>query len=291
MLLSGVHMKIQRNDACPCGSGKKYKKCCLPIESVPSFKRSNKALRNIDFSFEVNPILDDICDDALDKIEMGDIEQVREVIQALFADYPDYYMLHFVMGVCSMKEDNFTESIVHFEKTVAVCPVLPEAYYNLAASYLKAARVASAADAFRKVIELDNKREGLGKSAQEELDQLESLTRETSGCSLDEYIQGEILFDQAFECMILGRYQSAIMLFERVLKINKKHVQSYGNIGMAYLKLSNKAKSIEYLDKALAIDPHYEPAWHNKMAALSLDDDEIRAVPMTKIEYYKDGIV
>jgi hypothetical protein len=23
-------MKPQRNDPCPCGSGKKYKKCCLP---------------------------------------------------------------------------------------------------------------------------------------------------------------------------------------------------------------------------------------------------------------------
>jgi uncharacterized protein YecA (UPF0149 family) len=23
------HRKIGRNDPCPCGSGKKYKKCCL----------------------------------------------------------------------------------------------------------------------------------------------------------------------------------------------------------------------------------------------------------------------
>lgn len=28
-------MKIGRNDACPCGSGKKYKKCCLLVESNP----------------------------------------------------------------------------------------------------------------------------------------------------------------------------------------------------------------------------------------------------------------
>ena len=25
-------MKLKRNDLCPCGSGKKYKKCCLPKE-------------------------------------------------------------------------------------------------------------------------------------------------------------------------------------------------------------------------------------------------------------------
>jgi len=27
--ISYPHMKIGRNDPCPCGSGKKYKKCCL----------------------------------------------------------------------------------------------------------------------------------------------------------------------------------------------------------------------------------------------------------------------
>lgn len=27
----GARMKIGRNDPCPCGSGKKYKNCCLKI--------------------------------------------------------------------------------------------------------------------------------------------------------------------------------------------------------------------------------------------------------------------
>jgi hypothetical protein len=27
-------MKVKRNDPCPCGSGKKYKQCCLPIEQA-----------------------------------------------------------------------------------------------------------------------------------------------------------------------------------------------------------------------------------------------------------------
>lgn len=29
--IAGIYKaKTQRNDKCPCGSGKKYKKCCLP---------------------------------------------------------------------------------------------------------------------------------------------------------------------------------------------------------------------------------------------------------------------
>ena len=30
-------MKIGRNDPCPCGSGKKYKKCCLGKEDNPEY--------------------------------------------------------------------------------------------------------------------------------------------------------------------------------------------------------------------------------------------------------------
>jgi len=29
-------MKTKRNDPCPCGSGKKYKKCCLLADSISS---------------------------------------------------------------------------------------------------------------------------------------------------------------------------------------------------------------------------------------------------------------
>jgi len=35
--------KIGRNDPCPCGSGKKYKKCCLDSKSVPINKTISKS--------------------------------------------------------------------------------------------------------------------------------------------------------------------------------------------------------------------------------------------------------
>jgi hypothetical protein len=37
-------MKIGRNEPCPCGSGKKYKKCCLD-------KQSNKMDKDISLQF------------------------------------------------------------------------------------------------------------------------------------------------------------------------------------------------------------------------------------------------
>ena len=31
--------KPRRNDPCPCGSGKKYKNCCLHVDGLPSMSR------------------------------------------------------------------------------------------------------------------------------------------------------------------------------------------------------------------------------------------------------------
>src|ERR1700722_3359966 len=44
--MSASQSKIGRNDSCPCGSQKKYKKCCLPIEDINSteLQKSEKRL-------------------------------------------------------------------------------------------------------------------------------------------------------------------------------------------------------------------------------------------------------
>ena len=45
--------KINRNDPCPCGSGKKFKKCCGAEKS----SASNEFTPDIPMSKEVNPRL------------------------------------------------------------------------------------------------------------------------------------------------------------------------------------------------------------------------------------------
>lgn len=40
----GENMKIGRNDPCPCGSGKKYKKCCLGKDDDAHYNGISKSL-------------------------------------------------------------------------------------------------------------------------------------------------------------------------------------------------------------------------------------------------------
>lgn len=64
-------MEVGRNDYCPCGSGKKYKKCCLKnnvvsLEQVRDEELSNLQVELLDFALdEYEDILEDVIDNFL----------------------------------------------------------------------------------------------------------------------------------------------------------------------------------------------------------------------------------
>ena len=52
--MESVDMKIGRNDKCPCGSGKKYKNCCLKVNTEVEKELNN--MGDIVFSFDEEKI-------------------------------------------------------------------------------------------------------------------------------------------------------------------------------------------------------------------------------------------
>ena len=73
--------KIGRNAPCPCGSGKKYKKCCLKKEQAVTMPQPN-------FESYVDE-LDDLSNSVLDLIQDGKLDEAENVCQKLLRQYPD----------------------------------------------------------------------------------------------------------------------------------------------------------------------------------------------------------
>jgi tetratricopeptide (TPR) repeat protein len=71
-------MKIGRNDPCPCGSGKKYKKCCLSIKSL--------AKNNSRFFYSD---LDNLSNQVPALIRQKKYGEAEEVCQRLLKEYPE----------------------------------------------------------------------------------------------------------------------------------------------------------------------------------------------------------
>jgi len=76
--------KIGRNTPCPCGSGKKYKKCCLLLQggATQSKPQPTKFI-------PVYTELDQLSNSVMDLIKQNKLDEAEAVSRQLLNEYPD----------------------------------------------------------------------------------------------------------------------------------------------------------------------------------------------------------
>ena len=77
--------KIGRNAPCPCGSGKKYKKCCLLQQDGAKRRRAKEKIRFIPVYTEI----DQLSNSVNDLIRENKLDEAEAVSRRLLAEYPD----------------------------------------------------------------------------------------------------------------------------------------------------------------------------------------------------------
>lgn len=87
--------KISRNSPCPCGSGKKYKKCCLNLDRVSSINKeeSDSQLRYTfeeieEFGSDIDALVD-LSNSVVDLVNEGELDKAESVCHELMNSYPD----------------------------------------------------------------------------------------------------------------------------------------------------------------------------------------------------------
>ena len=101
--------KPGRNDPCPCGSGNKYKKCCLPKDEAAEHAQreaqgaeQHRRARELEEDVaawlkraEEEDRLDDELEDAsnavVDLVKAGKLDEAETAARALLARYPDVH--------------------------------------------------------------------------------------------------------------------------------------------------------------------------------------------------------
>jgi tetratricopeptide (TPR) repeat protein len=89
--------KIGRNDPCPCGSGKKYKRCCLPRHDAAAAERA--AATTLAAARREPPRLAGEDDDGLDEasnrvvdlVHDGQLDAAEQTARDLLLRYPDVH--------------------------------------------------------------------------------------------------------------------------------------------------------------------------------------------------------
>lgn len=87
-------VKLNRNAPCPCGSGKKYKRCCLPRDQEAAAQRRVEAAPEKPPSLPPMVAFDDdnfdqLSNSVVDLIKEGRLDDAEEACRQLKREFPD----------------------------------------------------------------------------------------------------------------------------------------------------------------------------------------------------------
>jgi tetratricopeptide (TPR) repeat protein len=264
---------------------------CIPCTYYEQSKKYNTEKQQKSetkkFIAEINPEIDEEVDDALQMLKNGNIEACEKMLRPIYEKNPDLHSVQYAMGTLYAFKNNYTESIKFFDNAIKIFPYYIDAWFNKAISHQRMLQSGEYVQALRKVVEYGATDDIYVIQANEMLEGLDKALE--PGVSMDNYLKGMELFENAFVYMENKKWEKAIDAFKRVLNINPKHPQSYGNMGLCYAFLGEKQKALSALDKALELDPDYKPAIINQLKISTLREGEkLQDVMVKEVRFYKD---
>lgn len=93
----------------------------------------------------------------------------------------------------------------------------------------------------------------------------------------------EVWFEQANSAYNMGNYDSAKIIYEKILATDVESVPLYFNMGNTYYKMREYPMAIYYYEKALKIDPSNEEVQSNLAIANRAIVDKIEPMPQSFI--------
>lgn len=239
----------------------------------------------------IDPAVDAAVDHALALVESGQLQAGEAILAQLLKNHPDIHTVQYAMGtVCALRGE-YDESLVYYAHALAIFPLFVEAWFNKALSHQKKLEIGEMIRAYQKVLELGDPAEEFVRSARVTLTNLEQQIQADTGLGVEAYLRSMETFQAAFAAMENRQWATALTGLQKVVAMNPNSPQSYGNMGICYGFLGRKQDALAAFDKALELDPHYEPARANRELMVALQEGEPLDYEFRSVEYYKDQTV
>jgi len=232
-------MKINRNAHCPCGSGKKFKRCCgsngdaSMASSAPG--QSQAAWQQLEMNLRLG----------VGYYQAGNLAQAEAICLRILRQHPDHADALNLLGVIAAQTGENELAVELINRAIASNPRAPQFYNNLGNALKSLGRLDRAVDCFNKALRLKpdfaEAYSNLG-SALEELDRL----------------------DAAIEC------------YRRALRLNPNSPQTYNSLGNALRGQNRLDEAMECYSEALRLRPDYTEA-HNNLGNLFYQQHKLEA--------------
>jgi tetratricopeptide (TPR) repeat protein len=261
--------------------------CVFYVETrVRELAKHSRPLPGGHFFAEVSDEIDEAVNAGLARAQRGEGVAVIRELEAMLVDHPRSHNLLFGIGTAHASLGRQRESIEWFERAIGIYPHCIEARINLAVAYQKLGDFSNAVRAHRKVLEFGDPRDPDVARSREFIDDVNAMLRaEHHGMSIDAFLKSADDFKAAFECMEQRKWDQAANLFKAVLKVNPRSVPAHGNLGLCFAQLGRKADAIAALNKALELDPEYQPALVNLRNAEKMEEGK----PLEGMKFVERG--
>jgi tetratricopeptide (TPR) repeat protein len=131
-----------RNDPCPCGSGKKYKHCCLDkdraAELAPAIaqhvalqaQQAEQAaqLKEYQAALLESQALDAASNAVVDLVHAGRLDEAEQAARELMVRYPQVHDGHDRLGMVHEARGHFRDAADCYRKVIEVARANPEDY-------------------------------------------------------------------------------------------------------------------------------------------------------------------
>ncbi|MDH5179254.1 MAG: tetratricopeptide repeat protein [Gammaproteobacteria bacterium] len=230
-----------RNDPCPCGSGKKFKKCCFGNTGTGTVANPAANLEQAILSFE-----------------SGDYHSAIRAASLFTQVHPLEPVAWQVLGVSRYYLGEFAAAADAFTRLIKIDKKNAEAFNNLALVLLEQNKLNEALENCRQAIELQpamaSARNNLGniyRAANRFDDAVASYLKaiELGMCTAEVYCNLGAVTHR------LGRYAEAEDAYHKAMQINAGFSAAYNNLGALLLEKGELPSALENLQKAFQITP------------------------------------
>jgi protein O-GlcNAc transferase len=254
-----------RNDACPCGSGKKYKKCCLAQR--PEYATNSKNV------VAASPQLLS----AVALHQAGHLDAAQAAYQQILAITPgDSNALHY-LGLVAFQKKNYAESVALIEQAIAIHSETPAFFCNLGNAHMRLSHYEPARQAYQQACRLDPQFAvafmGLGNAllAGGHIEPAEAAAR-----------QAVAIAPQLFDAWVaLGDALLAAESIDEADQSYRRGLALRPESSMVLVKRANILARFGQLDEAqtcitqaIRFDPDHEPAYWAKLMNLNYSSSD-----------------
>ncbi|MBD3618697.1 MAG: tetratricopeptide repeat protein [Chromatiales bacterium] len=267
--------KVRPNDPCPCGSGKKYKKCCgaagtsglVDPQAVlrAAFThlqqgRQAEAIRktqNLLNAGHRHPDVYGILASAL--LQQGCYREAEGALMAILRIVPDSAEIWANLGLVQLQAGEYQSAMNSCGRALELDPNHPPAYKYIGDVFQKLGNYPEAEKNYRKVLELLSNdlaaRANLGKvlykqhKYEEAISELEAVLAKAPKAAVAHSALGMVY-------MAKGREKLALASLERAIQLEPGEADHFINLGFYWQHQENREKADAAFKKALKIAPH-----------------------------------